>query len=763
MAIGDPRPRVEDARLLAGRGLFVDDIERSDELTMVLVRSLVPAGRIVGIDDEAAGAMPGVAAIWTAADLAADGVGALRSAIKIGRPDGSPMLDTPCPLLASEHVQFAGDPVAMVLAEDRAAALDAAEAVVVDIDARRSLTNVRDAAQPDAPVVWPGAPDNIAFRFERGDRAAVDAAFAAADQVVKVDMDITRVSANPVEPRGVLAVYDPDSGRSTLWTGTQVPHRYAAAIAGVLGIPQSDLHMPAVDIGGGFGMRNTASREAALAVWASRRLERPVRWIAARSEGFLADPHGRDRHTTAELALDEDGKFAAVRVRARAALGGYIAPTGLISVILHIAGIAGVYRIPAIHFAIDGVMTNTQPTTPYRGAGRPEATYTIERLIDVAADKLGLDRREIRARNMLTPAELPCTTALGFHYDCGDFPAALRRACDAADWDGFEARRSASAHAGLLRGIGLAMAIEGAGGPPGIPTGECAEMQFDSEGRLTVSIGSGDSGQGHRTTFGQIAGGLLGIDPDRIRVLTGDTDLVKDGFGSVGSRTVMAVGTAVDSVARMVIEQGRAIAGAALEADVGDIEFRQGAFWVAGTDRHVTLSELAARNPDDLCARGAAPQDDTTYPNGCHICEVEIDPETGACTLDRYTVVDDVGTVINPLLMKGQIHGGLAQGIGQALMERIVHDDAGQLVTGSFLDYAMPRAGDLPSFDIRSNPVPTSTNPLGAKGAGEAGTVGALPAVVSAVCDALRPCGVTHLDMPATPARIWAAIRQGTD
>jgi carbon-monoxide dehydrogenase large subunit len=760
VTIGDPRTRVEDNRLVTGGGRYVDDVRRPDELAMVFLRSPVAAGRIASLDSAAALEMPGVVGVFTGQDLQADGIGVLRSGIKVERPGGDPMLETDCPLLATDHVQFAGDPVAAVVAESRAEALDAAEAIVLEVDEAPAVADVRKAVELGAPVVWPGAPDNIVFRFERGDAEAVDKAFGDAAQTVSLDLEITRVTACPLEPRGALADFDAESGRSTLWMATQVPHRFAAGIASVLGIDKADLHLAGIDIGGGFGMRNATSREGAVAVWVSRKLKRPVRWISTRTEGFESDPQGRDRFTRAELALDADGRFLAVRVTALGNVGGYVATNGLVSLIQHFAGLAGVYDIPAIRFSMTGVLTNTQVTAPYRGAGRPEATYTIERLIDVAARRLGIGRAEIRSRNMLKPEDLPCRTALGFNYDSGDFPKAMALAMDAADWDGFEARRQQSASAGKLRGLGIAMSIEGAGGPYGNPSGEFAELNFDGDGRLHVLIGSGDSGQGHRTTFAQVAADALQIDPAEIVVETGDTDRIRDGYGSVGSRTVISAGTAVTTIAKRLVEAGKALAAAELGTDADEIDYSDGIYRAAGTNQSIALSELARRHREALTIADVVAPDDATFPNGCHICEVEIDPETGKTDLLGYTVVDDVGTVINPLLMKGQMHGGVTQGIGQAMAERVVYDDNGQLVTGSFMDYAMPRAADTVMFDVRSNPVPTPTNPLGAKGAGEAGTVGALPVMISAVCDALAPLGIEHLDMPATPMRVWQAIRE---
>lgn len=754
-----PYLRREDPPLLRGEARFVDDIRLDGELAMAMVRAPVAAGKIEGIDCSAALAIDGVRRVVTGAELAGLGFGAFRSGISRSRPDGSDMLDTPCPILATDHVQFAGDPVACVFAESPQAALDGAEAVLIEIEPAAAVTDVRRAAMPDAPVVWPGAPDNIAFRMEAGDGEAVATAFEGAKHVIELDFDITRVTASPMETRGVLASYDPESDRITLWTGTQVPHRYAGTIAKMVpGLNADGVHIPRVEIGGGFGMRNTPAREAVLAAWAAREFARPVRWIATRSEGFLSDTHGRDRFTHAELALDGDGRFLALRADALVALGGYIATNGLVPAVVHYGGVAGVYRIPAIEVSITGVLTNTQPTTPYRGAGRPEATYTIERLIDVAASKLGIDRAELRRRNLVQPEDIPYTTALGNVYDSGDFPRVLATALESADWDGFEARRNESRARGLMRGIGLAMPIEGAGGPYGAPGGEFAELRFTEAGEALLFLGSGDTGQGHRTAFAQLAAERLGLDPDEVTVTVGDTDTVLEGFGSTGSRTALSAGTAVHEAGRLLIEKGRAVAAEQLGVHTGGIEFSDGVFRETGGNRSLSWRELAAGHADALAAAGTFKPADATFPNGCHVCEVELDPETGSIAVDRYLVVEDVGTVISPMIVEGQLHGGVAQGLGQALMEQIVYDENAQLLTGSFMDYAMPRADDMAAIQVQSCPAPTPNNPIGAKGAGEAGTVGALPAVMSAVCNALEPLGINHIDMPASPFRIWKAI-----
>ena len=767
--IGAPMRRVEDRRLLRGAGRFVDDIAAPDAAHLVLLRSPHAAARIRGIRTEAARAMPGVLLVLTLADIPELGV--LRCVTPRHRRDGAPITQTPWRMLAGEEVRYVGDPVAAVVAESRAAAQDAAEAILVDYEPRPAVTDLAEAARAGAPAVWPGiAPDNESFLFRLGDFAAVDAAFARAAHVARLDFRITRVSANPMEPRNALATHDPIEDRYTLTTGTQLPHVMRNEIAQyALGIPSSNLRLISPDVGGGFGMKESPFPEHVLCLAAAKRLGRPVRWTATRTESFLSDSHARDNLSTAELALAADGEFLGLRVRTLCNLGAYLAWQGPVSSTNNVGGLAGVYRTPHICTEVRGLFTHTQPTAPYRGAGRPEAIYAIERVIDLAAAQMGIDRIALRRRNLIPPAAMPFRTGLDYTYDSGDFPRNMAMALEAADWSGFESRRAEAAARGRLRGIGIANAIESAGGPHRGPMEEAAEIRFDSGGSMTLLMGSHNHGQGHETVFRQIAQTRLGIPPERIRFINGDTDLVTHGRGTIGSRSMMAAGGALSGAADRVIARGRRLAAHFLEAAEADIEFADGTFRIAGTDRGIGIEELARRS----YVPGALPMGedlglsallinrpgDATFPNGCHIAEVEVDPETGETALLAYLVVDDVGTVINPLLVKGQIHGGIAQGLGQVFGEAIRYDDSGQMLTASFMDYGMPRAADFCGLTVLSNPVPTTTNPLGVKGAGEAGTVGALPALLGAVVDALRPYGITHLDLPASPQRIWAAIQ----
>jgi carbon-monoxide dehydrogenase large subunit len=770
--IGAPLRRIEDARFLRGAGRFVDDLavrEGPDAAHLHVLRSPHAAASLRHIDTAAARAMPGVRLVLTAADIA--DLGVLRCITPRHRRDGRPLSQTPWRMLAVDQVRYVGDAVAAVVAETRAAAQDAAEAILVDYAPLPVVTDIAEAVRPRAPAVWPDlAPDNESFLFRLGDAAAVDAAFARAAHVERLTFRITRVSANPLEPRAALASYDPAEDRYTLVTGTQLPHVMRNEIAEfALGVRSSALRVISPDVGGGFGMKESPFQEYVLALHAAKCLGRPVRWTATRTESFLSDSHARDNLSTAELALDAEGRFLALRVRTLCNLGAFLAWQGPVSSTNNVGGLAGVYRTPHIATEVRGIFTHTQPTAPYRGAGRPEAIHAIERLIDLAADRLHVDRVELRRRNMIAPDAMPFRTGLDYTYDSGDFPRNQAMALEAADWAGFAARRAAAAEQGRLRGIGLANAIESAGGPHRGPLEEAAEIRFDSGGSVTLLMGSHNHGQGHETVFRQIASARLGIPPERIRMVCGDTDLVAHGRGTIGSRSMMAAGGALVGAAERIIARGRRIAAHLMEAAEADIEFADGAFRVAGTDRAIGIEALARQS----FVPGALPTGeelglhamlvtrpgDATFPNGCHVCEVEIDPETGETALLRYVVVDDVGTVINPLLLKGQIHGGIAQGFGQVFGEQILYDPAGQILTASFADYPMPRAADLCAFEVASNPVPTATNPLGVKGAGEAGTVGALPALISAVVDALRPLGVTHLEMPATPERVWAAIR----
>ena len=740
--IGQSIKRFEDVRLVKGGGRYQGDVTVPGETQAVIVRSVHAHAKVLKIDAAKALASPGVLGVFTGADVA--GLGTMQMTLKRKRPDGSPMFSSPHRGLAQGRTRYVGDPIALVVAETLAQAEDAADLVNVEYEPLPSVTSTADAV--GGPPVWDECPDNVSNLYEAGDRAAADAAFAKAAKVVRRRYVITRVHAQYMEPRGAMGVYDHREERYTLYADVQYPHRVRTALAtNIFKIP-----------------------EHRLVLWASRKLGRPVRWSCERREAIPADEHARDNVTEAELALDATGKFLALRVRTKANVGAYVSSDrNLLATFSNVATLVGVYHFPAAHVEVLSVFSNTNPTAPYRGAGRPEATYVIERLIDDTARELGVDRFELRRKNLIPASAMPYRNPLGVTYDCGEFERGMDAALKLADVAGFEARRKEASQRGKLRGLGLTNPIERAAGPQP----EFAEIRFAPSGTVTVFMGTKNQGQGHETIFRQILHEKLGIDPADVRYIDGDTDRVGYGMGSMGSRSTVIGGTALWMAADKVIAKCTKIAAKLLEAAEADIKFADGKFAVVGTDKSVELKQVAraAFQPPQLppgmepglYETGTFVPKNDTWPNGCHICEVEIDPDTGAVQLVSYVIVDDVGTVINPVTLKGQIHGGVAQGIGQALMEQVVYDpESGQLLTATFMDYAMPRANDLPDMHVESNPVPTKLNPLGAKGAGEAGTVGALPVVINAALDALAPLGVRTLEMPATAERVWRAIQE---
>jgi carbon-monoxide dehydrogenase large subunit len=771
-AVGQSVRRLEDPRLLQGLGRYSDDVSLPREAHAVLARSPHAHARIRGIDTRAALKLPGVLAVLTAAELAADGVGNLPSDRGRKRRDGSPASPTPRPALLRERVRHVGDPVALVIAETHAQALDAADQLRVEYEPLPAVAGTANALRPGAPAVWDEAPDNVAFVAQAGQREAVDRAFAGAAHVARVDFVVTRVAAAPLEPRAAVGEYDRRSGRYTLHTGIQAPHGTRTLLADVLKVPQSQVRVVTGDVGGSFGMRSGLYPEMVLVLWAARRLGRPVKWTSDRREGFLTDEHGRDNLSTVELALGADGTFLALRVAINLNVGAYLTQRSAGPGTNNIGGVAGVYTTPAIHHQTTGVFTNTTPTGPYRGAGRPEATYAIERVIDVAARELGVDPIALRRKNLIPSSAMPFKTGLVFTYDCGDFARGMDLALSLADQPGFEKRRAEARTRGKLRGLGLANAIEVAGGPYTSVNPDTAEIRVNPDGSVIVFTGSTSMGQGNETAFAQIVCERLGVPPARIQVLWGDSDALGAGRGNGGSGALTVGGSAITRASEKIVERGRRIAARMMEAAPEDIQFSDGRFTVAGTDRGVAFAEVArTAYVPRMLPQGMEPgfsetaaftPPAVTFPNGCQVCEVEIDPETGVVRIVRHTVIDDVGRMVNPMLVKGQIHGGVVQGLGQALFENLVYDDEGQVIAGSFMDYAMPRADDVPFFEVDSHEVPTLVNPLGAKGVGEAGTVGALPALVNAVNDALAPLGVRHLDMPMTPDRVWRAIQDAS-
>jgi aerobic carbon-monoxide dehydrogenase large subunit len=765
--IGQPVRRFEDRRLLSGNGRFQSDNNLLGQAYAYVLRSPHAHARIRALDLTEADGAPGVGLIMTGDDLVEAKLGVMGVPLQRKRPDGSAMFARAHLGLAQGTVRYVGEPVAFIVAETLAQAKDAAELIDIDYEPLASVTDTAEAAEGKV-AVWNECPDNISNLFEAGSKAATDAAFEKAAHIVKRRYVISRVYAHFMEPRGAVGVWDPGEDRFTLYADVQYPHRVRQALATrIFKIPESRIRVIAGDVGGGFGTKGWQYPEHRLVLLAAKKLRRPVKWTCERSEAIHADEHARDNVSDAELALDGDGRFLGLRVKTLANVGAYISSErNLLATFGNVGTLTGVYDIQAAHVAVLAVMANTNGTAPYRGAGRPEATYVIERLIADAACELGFDPVELRTRNLIPASKMPYKTALNLNYDCGDFPANQAKALAQADWVGFPRRRDEAKARGKLRGIGIANPIEKAAGPGQ----EFAEIRFHPSGNATLLMGSKNQGQGHETVFKQVLNEKLGLDPAVVQYIDGDTDRVAFGIGTNGSRSTVIGGSALWMAADKVITKGKRIAAHLLEAADIDIEFADGNFAVAGTDRRISITEVAkasfqtGRLPPGLegglYETGTFAPDDNTYPNGCHICEVEIDPDTGALDIVRYVVIDDVGTVVNPIGLKGQIHGGIAQGLGQALMEQVVYDrESGQNLTGSFMDYSMPRADAMPYMEITSNPVPTKRNPLGAKGAGEAGTVGALPAIVNAVVDALSPLGVKSLDMPATSARIWQAIQ----
>ena len=767
--IGQGVTREEDPRLLKGRGLFVNDVNLPDQSYAVVLRSPHAHAEIRSIDTSAAAALPGVLAVYTGEDVAADNLGVPGMPAKWLRPDGEPMKYRPQPPLALGRVRYVGDPVALIVADTLAQAHDAAEAVAVDYLPLPSITDTARTVDADAALVWDDSPDNVSGLFQVGDAAATETVFSRADRIVSRRFVISRVFAQYMEARGAIGAYDEREDRYLLHADVQYPHRVRQLLAEkVFDVPEQNIRVIARDVGGGFGTKGWQYAEHRLVLWAARKVGRPVKWACDRSEAVQADEHGRDNVTDAELAFDANGRVVGLRVKTIAAIGAYLsAIRNLLPVFTNVGTLIGVYDIPAAHVAVRTVHSNTNPTAPYRGAGRPEATYVIERMFDEAAREMGIDPTELRARNMIAPDAMPVKNALGLTYDCGEFARNQAAVLEMADYKGFPGRREEARARGKLRGIGTANPIERSASP----SPDFAEIRFSTDGTATILMGTKSQGQGHETVYKQIVNERLGVDPARMRVIDGDTDRVAFGIGTMGSRSTVIGGSALYFAAEKIIEKAKKIAAHMLEASVVDIEFTDGAFSVAGTDRSVTLTDVAkasftpARLPKGVEpglfeTATFAPEDDT-YPNGSHVCEVEIDPDTGMTEVVGYWVVDDVGNMINPVIVKGQIHGGVAQGVGQALAEQVAYDpDSGQLLSGSFMDYAMPRAADFPDIQIAAHAVPTQRNPLGVKGAGEAGTVGALPATMNAVLNALAEAGVTELDMPATPNRVWQAVRE---
>jgi len=779
--IGASVKRKEDYRFLTGAGQYTDDIVLPQQTYGMFVRSPHAHARLGKIDVEAARGAPGVVAVFTGADLAAEKVGGLPCGWLIHSTDGSPMREPPHPVLATGKVRHVGDPVALVIAETAKAAKDAAELVTVDYDLLPAVADTAHAADSGQPAVHDEVPDNVCYTWGHGDKAATDAAFAQAAHVTTLEIVNNRLVPNAIEPRAVNASYSRQDESYTVYVANQNPHVERLLMAAfVLSLPESKLRIVAPDVGGGFGSKIFLYGEDVALTWASKRIGRPVKWTAERSESFVSDAHGRDHVTKAELALDRDGRFLAMRVHTTANMGAYLSTfASSVPTILYATLLAGQYATPAIYAEVKAVFTNTVPVDAYRGAGRPEATYVVERLVETAAHELGMDPAEIRRRNFIRA--FPYTTPVGLTYDTGDYEVCLARAIELADVAGFAARRDAAKQNGKLRGLGYSCYIEACGLAPSKIAGalgaraglfEAGEVRVHPTGTVTVFTGSHSHGQGHETTFAQVVADRLGLSMDQVEIVHGDTGRIPFGMGTYGSRSIAVGGTAIMKALDKIEAKAKKIAAHLLEASATDIEFGNGVFRVAGTDRTKTFAEvsLAAYVPHNYPLEELEPGLDEnafydpsnfTYPSGAYICEVEVDPDTGETRIERFTAVDDFGNVINPMIVEGQVHGGLGQGIGQALLERCVYDpDTGQLLSGSYMDYAMPRASDLPEFTVEtSQGTPCTHNPLGVKGCGEAGAIGSPPAVINAIVDALAPLGVKDMQMPATPHRVWSAIQ----
>ena len=779
--IGAAVKRKEDGRFLMGKGRFTDDINRPNQTFAYFLRSSVAHAKINSVDTSAAAAAEGVVAVYTNADM--EGVGGLPCGWLLTFQNGDPMVEPPHPILAENKVRHVGDPIAVVIAETKKQAKAAAALVKVDLEDLPAVVDMTKAVEGGS-LVHDEASNNISFDWAIGDKDEVDKVFDGADHVTSIEIVNNRLIANAIEPRAAIGDYDAATQKYTLYTTTQAPHLIRLLMgAFVLQIPEHNLRIVAPDVGGGFGSKAFHYAEEAMVTWAAAQLGRPVKWTAERSESFVSDAHGRDHVTTAELALDSSGKFLGLREKTYANMGGYLSTLApLIPTYLHSTLMAGVYTTPLIYSNIIAVFTNTVPVDAYRGAGRPEATYILERLVDRAAREMGIDQVEIRRKNFIQPDQFPYQTPVALEYDSGDYEATLASALKGADVDGFEARKAEAAKNGKLRGLGYSTYIEACGAAPSAIAGalgaraglyESANVRVHPTGSITVFTGSHSHGQGHETAFAQLVSEQIGVDLENVEISHGDTDQIPFGMGTYGSRSLAVGGSAIVKALDKIIDKSKKIAAHMMEAAEGDIEFENGTFKVSGTDKSMEFGEVALsayvphNYPLDVLEPGleeSAFYDPAnfTYPAGCHICEVEIDPNTGLVEVVNFSASDDPGIVINPIIVDGQIHGGLAQGIGQALLEGCVYDDNGQLITGSYMDYTMPRADDLPSYVVSTEASKCTHNPLGVKGVGEVGSIGSTPAVINAIVDALSELGVKDVPMPATPQAVWRAIQEAS-
>ncbi|TPQ40102.1 carbon monoxide dehydrogenase [Bradyrhizobium guangdongense] len=764
--VGQPVRRKEDDTLVRGKGRYTDDFNLPGQAYAYVVRSTHAHGVIRGIDTSAAKAMPGVLGVWTGSDLNAAGYGPFTCGLPLKSRDGTPLLQTNRMALATDKVRFVGDPVAFVVAETLAQARDAAEAVALDVDPLPVVTDPAEAAKPGAPQLYDHIPNNVALDYHYGDMEKVNAAFASAAHVVKLDIENTRVAVVSMEPRVGLASYDKKTERYTIQVPTQGVAGNRANLAKNLKVPNEKVRILTGNVGGSFGMKNINYPEYMCILFAAKELGRPVKWLDERSTSFLSDSHGRAQKIHAELALDAEGHFLATKLSGYGNVGAYI--TGVAPGPLSLntgKNFSSVYRTPLMGIDIKVVLTNTTLMGAYRGAGRPEANYYMERLIDRAADEMGINRLTLRKRNFIKPNQMPFPASSGVTYDSGDFQAVFNKALEISDHENFAKRKKESKKAGKLRGIAVGSYLE-VTAPPGV---ELGKIVFDPDGSVQLITGTLDYGQGHASAFAQVLCAQLGVPFESVKLVQGDSDIVHTGNGTGGSRSITASGMAIVQASKLVIEKGKRAAAHMLEASEADIEFADGAFTIAGTDRSIDIMELAKKLHDGKVPEGVPGSldvDHTTepvpsaFPNGCHVAEVEVDPDTGVVEIVRYSAVNDFGTVINPMLVAGQLHGGVVQGIGQALMEHVQYDENGQPVTGSLLDYALPRADDVPNMTIGDHPVPATSNPLGSKGCGEAGCAGGLSTIVNAVLDALSDYGIKHLDMPLTSERVWRAIQE---
>ncbi len=781
--IGASVRRKEDARFLNGRGNYTDDINRPGQLHAYVKRSDRPHAKINGIDTSAAAKAPGVIAVFVGADMAADNIGGLPCGWQIHNKDGTPMAEPPHPVIAIDKVRHVGDPVAVVIAETKQQAKDAAELLAIDYTDLPASATMAAALAPGASPLHDGVAGNICYDWHIGDKAVVDGVFASAHKVVRLDLTNNRLIPNAMEPRAAIGDYDVNSGEHTLYTTSQNPHVIRLLMgAFVLHIPENKLRVVAPDVGGGFGSKIYHYAEEAIVTWAAMKVRRPVKWTAERTESFMSDAHGRDHVSTAEMAIDAQGTFLGLRVATQANMGAYLStfapcvPTYLYATLL-----AGTYKTPVIYCEVKAVFTNTVPVDAYRGAGRPEATFLLERLVDAVAHDTGIDRVELRRRNFIPADAFPYQTPVALQYDSGDYQTTLAVALKNADWAGFETRRSAAKARGKLRGIGISTYLEACGIAPSAVVGslgaraglyEVANIRVHPTGSVTVFTGTHSHGQGHETTLAQLVVDQLGVPLDQVEVVHGDTAKIPFGMGTYGSRSLAVGGSAMVKAMDKIIAKGKKIAAHLMEASVEDIEFANNTFTVAGTDKTKTLTDISLcayvphNYPIDELEPGLEETafydpKNFTFPGGCHIAEIEIDPETGVVAVVNFTAVDDVGRVVNPMIVEGQVQGGVAQGIGQALLEAAVYDDQGQLVSGSMMDYTMPRADNLPNIHVATENTMCTHNPLGSKGCGEVGAIGSPPAVINAIVDALGDYGVRHMNMPATCERIWSIINAG--